>query len=54
MAESKPLRGVGRIAEQDDIAPEGEVVTEQHVRDYQASVEEAHKAVGLPTDNLWG
>lgn len=54
MAQSQPLPGVGRIAEQDDIAPAGEVVTEEHVRTYQASVEKTHSDLGLPTDNLWG
>lgn len=48
------LPGVGRIAEQDDIAPEGEVVTAEHVRNYQASVEKTHRELGLPTDKLWG
>ncbi|AHJ58559.1 hypothetical protein [Amycolatopsis keratiniphila] len=50
---NKPLKGVGKIAEKDDIAPEGEVITEQHIRDYRASVEETHRRMGLPTDNLW-
>lgn len=48
------LPGVGRIAERDDIAPEGTVITEQHVLEYRARVEETHRSLGLPTDNLWG
>lgn len=52
---AKPqLPGVGRIAERDDIAPEGTIITEQHVLDYRASVEQTHRDLGLPTDNLWG
>ena len=50
---SEPLPGVGQIAGPDDVAPEGEIITEQHVRDYRARVEAAHRSLGLPTDNLW-
>ncbi|MGW4528334.1 hypothetical protein [Amycolatopsis sp. NPDC004378] len=53
MSTSK-LPGVGEIAGIDDIAPEGTVITEKHVLDYRASVEQAHRNLGLPTDNLWG
>lgn len=52
--EKKSLPGVGRIAEADDIAPKGTKITEQHVREYRAAVEQTHKNMGLPTDNLWG
>jgi hypothetical protein len=48
-----PLPGVGRIAERDDIAPEGEVITEQDVLAYRADVEAARRRLGLPTENLW-
>ena len=48
------LPDVGKIAGPDDVAPEGEVITEQHVLDYRAKVEETHRRLGLPTDNLWG
>lgn len=42
------LPRVGEIAERDDIAPEGTVITRQHVIDYQNRVNAAHKAAGLP------
>lgn len=42
------LPGVGRIADVDDIAPQGTVITEQHVKDHQDSVNAAHQALGLP------
>lgn len=42
------LPGVGRIAEQDDIAPEGTVITEEHVLNYRASVDEVTASLGLP------
>ena len=51
---AQQLPGVGTIAGPDDVAPEGEVITEEHVRAYRARVEEAHRNLGLPTDNLWG
>ena len=49
----KNLPGVGEIAGREDIAPEGTVITEQHVLEHRAAVEQAHRNMGLPTDNLW-
>jgi hypothetical protein len=54
MTEQQPkkLRGEGRIADRDDIAPEGEVVTRKHILEYRRSVEEANKPFGVtPTWN---
>jgi hypothetical protein len=42
------LPGVGRIAEKDDIAPEGTVITRQHVIDYQNRCNAAAARLGLP------
>lgn len=47
------LPGVGRIAERDDIAPEGTVITEAHVLAYRAQVEDTRRALGLPIGHLW-
>jgi hypothetical protein len=48
------LPGIGRIAERDDIAPEGTRITEQHVRDYQdrvnAAYQDARQDAPFPTD----
>lgn len=48
------LPDVGKIAGPDDVAPEGEVITEEHVLAYRARVEQNYRDLGLPTDNLWG
>jgi hypothetical protein len=53
MSNGSNLPQVGTIAGPDDIAPEGEVITEQHVLAYRASVEAAHHAAGMPTADLW-
>lgn len=43
---------VGQIADQDDIAPAGTVITEAHIAAYEAEVKQAHENLGLDTDNL--
>ncbi|MFC9250633.1 hypothetical protein [Amycolatopsis thailandensis] len=45
--ETGKLRGEGRIADRDDIAPQGEVVTREHILAYRASVEQANKPFGV-------
>jgi hypothetical protein len=49
---SKNNSRVGQIAEQDDIAPAGKVITQADVDAHEAAVKQAHENLGLDTDNL--
>ena len=39
---------IGDIAGPDDIAPQGTVITAQHIADHQAATNAAHARLGLP------
>lgn len=42
------LKAEGTIAELDDVAPEGTVITHQHIVDYRNACRAAAKAAGTP------
>ena len=44
---------VGTVAGPDDVAPEGTVITQEHVDVYRHNVEDLHRRMGLSTEGLW-
>lgn len=47
MAKTEKLPAEGTIAGPDDVAPQGTVITRQHILDYRRRVEAAHAKMGL-------